>query len=108
MTKTNEIRPALPQAPALQEKEAAKVQQEQRARISAQDAARVAQQAGFQRTQKRSALAIGDSSHAPIPLPEDDVDPDAWSPEGLDGTQENLTLAGSQFGEVARAEGNEA
>ncbi len=102
MTKTNEIRPGGPQAPTLQEKEAQQVQQPQRGRISAQDAARIAQQAGFQRgAHKKGKLDIGDSSHAPIPLPGDDVDTEQWSAEKLDGAQESLAMAGAQFGEIA-------
>jgi hypothetical protein len=90
---------------SLQDKEAQQVKdQNQKARISSADAARIASQAGFQRLKKKSdkGIDIGDSSGAPIPLPNDEIEDDAWSQERLDKAQENLTLATAQFGEVAR------
>ncbi len=108
MTKANEIRPGmLPQVPTLQEQEAQKAQQAQQQKISQTDQARIAQQAGFvraQKQQKKKGLDIGDSSRAPIPLPDDDVDPDSWTAEHLDGARENLTLASAQFDEISKSE----
>src|SRR5687768_13346070 len=94
-----------PVAPTLQDKEGQLVRDQQQKRISSSDAARLASQAGFQRLKKsdKKGLDIGDSSNAPIPLPGDELDPDAWSQERLDAAQENLTLATAQFGEVAQA-----
>jgi len=90
--------------PELSQVEQARVaQQKGQPKISAQDAARIAQQAGFQRAQKKSGkgLDIGDSSRAPIPLPADDADAEEWNPDTLDGAQENLLMAGAQFGEIS-------
>ncbi len=99
--------PIQPQKPGLNQTEAGKVKQQQAQKVSAQDAARLAQQAGFQRTQKKQGkrgLDIGDSSRAPIPLPDDETDTDVWSPDRLDNAQENLTLATTQFDEASKAE----
>jgi hypothetical protein len=109
VTKANEIRPGvLPTGPSLQEGEAERVaQQAQKQRISQADQARIAQQAGFVRAQQKKrpkGFDVGDSSHSPIPLPEDDVDPEQWSAERLDGAQQNLSLASAQFAEVAAEE----
>ena len=72
-------------------------------RIASQDAARIAQQAGFQRlgTSKKRGFDVGDSSRAPIPIP-DEQDEDVWTQERLDNAQENLALASAQFAEAAR------
>lgn len=98
------------QPAALQEKEQAKVvqqpqpQQRPAAKISAQDAARLAQQAGFQRPQKKlRGLDLGDSSHSPIPVPDDEVDTEVWSPERLESAQRHMSLASTQLDEAARA-----
>ena len=113
MTKANEIRggvlpPTTQQTPTLQEKEAAKVKAQQQGKIQSQDAARIAQQAGFQRAQAKKKLDVGDSSRAPIPLPEDDVTADAWSPERLEKAQESLGMASAQFDEVEKSAAGEA
>src|SRR5690349_16354325 len=97
-------RPAPREAlPTLNEKEAEKVKAEQtHQQISTNDAARAAQQAGFQRARRRGKrLDIGDSSHTPIPLPDDEVTDEAWSPERLEAAQDSLTMASAQFAEVA-------
>ncbi len=110
MPKANGIGGIKPQqAQSLQQKEAQKVEQQQKAGVSKQDAARLAQQAGFTRAayKKKGSPNVGDSSRAPIPLPDDDVDPNAWSNEKLDGAQKSLGLASAQFGEIARAEDTE-
>jgi hypothetical protein len=110
VTKANEIRGGvLPAGPAtIQENEAERVaQQAQKQKISQADQARIAQQAGFvkaQQKKKPKGFDIGDSSHSPIPLPEDDIDPEQWSAEKLDGAQQNLGLASAQFREVAAEE----
>ena len=91
----------------LQQKEGQQVKQQKAQNLTSSDRARLASQAGFQKTNRKGAkkggLEIGDSSKAPIPLPDDDVDPDAWSQEALDGAQGSFALAGSQFGEIAEA-----
>ena len=89
------------QPKTLNEKEAAKLQAQQGQRpMSAQDAARIAQQAGFQRTQKKpgKGIDLGDSSRSPIPIPDDENDTELWSTERLESAQENLSMAGAQFG----------
>lgn len=95
-----------PISPALNEKEQAKVKSEA-ARQSASDAARLASRAGFQRTPgaARKGLAVGDSSRAPIPLPEDDLDNAEWGQERLDSAQGSLSMAGTQFEECQKSEG---
>lgn len=64
-------------------------------KISPQDAARLAQQAGFQGAKKarRGGFDVGDSSQAPIPLPDDELDADAWSQKNLENAQEMLSSA---------------
>ena len=90
--------------PSLQQAEAEQGKIQKQKRVSAQDAARMASQAGFQRTRKKGkGIDIGDSSQAPIPLPDDELDPEAWSQEGPEDAQGSLALAGAQFGEVAKA-----
>jgi hypothetical protein len=92
--------------PSLNEAEQAKIAQQQKpqGKVSAQDAARLAQQAGFQRAQKKAGKGfdIGDSSRAPIPIPDDELDLELWTPERLESAQQNLTMAGTQFGEIAK------
>lgn len=92
--------------PDLSQVEAQKVRDASAKRIAAADAARVAQQAGFQRMGKRitkRGFDIGDSSHAPIPIPDDGTeDTDVWTQERLDRAQENLTMASAQFADAAR------
>ncbi len=90
------------QPKTLQEKEQEKVLQQQvRGRVSAQDAARIAQQAGFHKTQqKKRGLDIGDSSRAPIPIPDESDTEVDFSPQTLAQAQHNLTLATTQLGEA--------
>jgi hypothetical protein len=95
------------QAPSLEQKEAQKAKEQVlQQRISSSDQARIAQQAGFSRAarKKAKALDIGDSSRAPIPLPDDDVDNESWSSERLDTAQKSLGLATAQFEEIAEGE----
>ena len=74
------------------------VQKKDTKKVSPQDAARLAQQAGFQKSKKRrGGFDVGDSSQAPIPLPDDELDPDAWSQQGLDNAQQMLSSAGPQL-----------
>jgi hypothetical protein len=95
--------------PDLNQVEAQKVKEAHTKKVSAQDAARVASQAGFQRLgAKKKGLDIGDSSRSPIPLPEDDVDTEAWEHDSLGKAQENLTMAGAQFNEIAQGGTEEA
>ena len=103
------IRPeGLPQKPQLQQVEAEQAKQKQQGKVTPEDAARLAQRAGFARKKSKKGIDIGDSSDATVPLPEDDVDAEAWSPEALDGAKQNLALAGAQFREIAEgAEGIE-
>lgn len=97
-----------PEKPQLTDVEAQNVKEQQTKRLTAQDAARVASQAGFQRKLgAKKGLDIGDGSRAPIPIPDDELDPDAWSQEKLEDAQGSLSLAGAQFGEVAKG-GTEA
>ncbi|MBI5510359.1 MAG: hypothetical protein HY903_16510 [Deltaproteobacteria bacterium] len=106
MTKANEVRPgALPGLqPTVQEKEAEKVKTQAQQKVTSQDAARIAQQAGFQRLkQAKKGLDIGDSSRAPIPLPDDDTQDETWSQERLEKAQQNLGLATTQFDDVEKA-----
>lgn len=93
------------QAPGLYEKEQAKLQQQRPfGKVSTEDAARIAQQAGFFRSRKRSTKGfdIGDSSHTPIPIPDegDDVE---WTSEGLDDAQKHLAYASAQLTEAFKA-----
>ena len=110
MVKANEIRPSglpPPVTPGLQEKEADKAKLLQQQKVSTQDQARIAQQAGFHRVKqqvKKGGPDIGDSSRSPIPLPDDDTDDEAWTPERLDKAQENLGLASAQFEEVTKTD----
>ena len=111
MAGPKEIRPqGLPQKPQLDQVEAEKSSQQARTkgRVSPEDAARLAQRAGFDRTKKRGKIDIGDSSDALAPLPDDDVDPDVWSQEGLDHAKQNLALAGAQFQSFAAEEVDES
>ncbi len=90
--------------PGLHEAEAEKVKQQHGQKISSQDAQRIAQQAGYQKAQKKQGkkFDVGDSSHSPIPIPDDEDDTDVWSPELLEDAQGNLALASAQFAEVAK------
>lgn len=110
MTKANEIRPGMlpQQVQNLQQKEAAKAkEQAQQAKVSQTDQARIAQQAGFTRAgakKKGKGFDVGDSSRSPIPLPDDDVDPDSWAHERLDDAQKSLGLASTQFEEITKTD----
>ena len=42
---------------------------------------------------KKGRLSLGDSSGAPIPLPDDDVDGEAWSQQGLESAEQALGSA---------------
>ncbi|MEO1172052.1 MAG: hypothetical protein AAFX94_08360 [Myxococcota bacterium] len=95
--------------PSLNQAESQKVKQQQSNRMSPADQARLASQAGFQKLgarKKGKGIDIGDASGAPIPLPADEVDPDEWSQEKLEGAQGNLSLAASQFEEIAEEGGD--
>ncbi len=98
----------LPQrAEQLQQKEAEQAkQQAQQQKIASTDQARIAQQAGFARAgrKKKKGLDIGDSSKAPIPLPDDELDNESWTAERLDNAQQTLGMASAQFEEVAKAD----
>jgi len=85
------------QVPVTEQKTQAQVQKKDAKKVTAQDAARLAQQAGFQKSKKRGGFDVGDSSQAPIPLPDDQLDPDAWSQQGLDNAQQTLSSAGPQL-----------
>lgn len=65
--------------------------------MAPQDAERLVSQAGFARAKKRRPgdLDMGDSSQAPIPLPEDDVDSSMWSAEALTDVQAQLGVQSS-------------
>ena len=107
--KPSDIKPQVStEGQTIQQKEAEKAKSQQNKAISSSDRARLASQAGFQRMRRakgKKGLDIGDSSDAPIPLPGDELDPDAWSQEKLDSAQGSLALAGSQFGDIAETEG---
>lgn len=64
--------------------------------IEPQDAERLFSQAGFARGKKKRPgdLDMGDSSSAPIPLPDDDVDSQIWSQQALSQVQTQLGLQG--------------
>ena len=85
------------QVPTTEQKTQAQVQKKDAKKVSPQDAARLAQQAGFQKSRKRGGFDVGDFSQAPIPLPDDELDPDAWSQQGLDNAQQTLSSAGPQL-----------
>ena len=111
MTKANKVGGVVPQrADQLQQKEADQAkQQAQQSKIASTDQARIAQQAGFSRAarKKKKGLDIGDSSRAPIPLPDDDLDDESWTAGRLDDAQQTLGMASAQFEEVAKADGAE-
>ncbi|MEZ4270076.1 MAG: hypothetical protein R3C68_01125 [Myxococcota bacterium] len=92
------------QGTTLQQKEAEQVKSQNQQRVSSQDAARLASQAGFQRLRKKSGKGfdVGDSSHSPIPIPDDELDSGVWSQDRLDDARGNMTLASAQFGEIAK------
>ncbi|OGR13137.1 MAG: hypothetical protein A2341_08550 [Deltaproteobacteria bacterium RIFOXYB12_FULL_58_9] len=105
MTKAGNIGRGLPppQVHSLQQKEAQKTkQQAQQTKISQSDQARLAQQAGFSAQQKKKGLNIGDSSKTPIPLPDDDVDPDSWTADMLEGAQSDLAMASTQLEDISK------
>jgi hypothetical protein len=109
VTKANRFGPSQPhRAERLHQKEAQQAKQgTQHQRLAATDQARLAQQAGFARTgrQKGKGLDIGDSSHAPIPLPEEDTaNEDAWSSQRLEQAQRTLGFASAQFEEITQAD----
>ena len=84
--------------PGLNEKEQVGVKQDKAAQLKNKEASRLAQQAGFQRVKdKKGKLAFGDSSQAPIPLPDDELDPAAWSQEGLESAEQALSSADVHF-----------
>ncbi len=108
MVKANNIGPSKG-VTSLQQKEAQQVKQDiakgPKGKITAQDAARIASQAGFKRlgAKKRKGFNVGSSADQENPLPEDELDLEAWSQEGLESAQGSLTLAGSQLGDIAKA-----
>lgn len=108
MTKTNKVGGMLPQrADQLQQKEADQAkQQAQQAKIASTDQARIAQQAGFSRAgrKQKKGLDIGDSSRAPIPLPDDELNDESWTAERLNDAQQTLGMASAQFDEIAASE----
>lgn len=74
-------------------------------KLSAQDAERLASQAGYQGAKARrrpGQLDLGDSAHAPIPLPDDDFDAGEWQKETLEQAQEHL---GGHSASLSRAAG---
>jgi hypothetical protein len=78
-------------------------------KMSAADAERLISQAGYQRNSGRKRdknIDVGDSSQAPIPLPVDDVDESQWEGRSLDDAQEDLTLQGATFAQVAEELGD--
>ena len=85
--------------PSLNEKEQVGVKQDKAAKLKNKEASRLAQQAGFQRVKdgKRGRLSLGDSSQAPIPLPDDELDAEAWSQEGLESAEQALSSADVHF-----------
>jgi hypothetical protein len=111
VTKANKVGGVVPQrADQLQQKEADQAKQQgQQSKIAATDQARLAQQAGFSRAarKKKKGLDVGDSSRAPIPLPDDDLDDESWTAERLDNAQQTLGMASAQFEEVAKTDGAE-
>ena len=94
------LRPGV--TPTLNQNEQAKVNQDKKDKIRSKDAGRLAQQAGFQKADKnrKRKLSLGDSSQAPIPLPDDELDPDAWSQQGLDSAEQALSTADACLGEA--------
>jgi len=71
-------------------------------KLSAADHARIVSQAGFQRQKvARKGFDAGDGSGQQYALPQDDVDNEVWSQERLESAQGSLSMAASQFGNVA-------
>lgn len=91
-------------APTLNEREKAEVQQKQSQALKGKDAARLAQQAGFQRVadRKKGKQIFGDSSQAPIPLPDDELDSEAWTQQGLESAEQALCSADVQLEQVLK------
>lgn len=73
------------------------------------DAERLMSQAGFARSKKKRPgdLDMGDSSQAPIPLPDDDVDAQVWSAEALTQVQAQLGVQSSLLRTVRQEGGTE-
>ncbi len=69
---------------------------------AAKNAGRLAQQAGFGRVHgaRKRGVDLGDSANTPIPLPGDDVDPDAWEQQALDDAQAALSSSQGNLEEV--------
>ncbi|MEE2960127.1 MAG: hypothetical protein VYA34_05235 [Myxococcota bacterium] len=76
-------------------------------KLSGADAARIAEQAGFQKEKKKRGLNLGDSSQAPIPLPEDEVNLELWDQRRLEALHESLGNIGSELGEAKAGESDE-
>jgi hypothetical protein len=110
MVRSNKVDPALPVQKTLAEIEAEKVKQATTSKLSSADAARLAARAGFQRVRakKQKGLDIGDSSGQEYSLPEEDLDPEAWTPQRLESAQGNLALARAQLAEIANSTENMA
>lgn len=92
--------------PSLSTNEAKKVRDQRARKLSSADQARIASQAGYQRLgahRGKRRFDCGDSSLAAIPLPSDDVDPDAWSSETLEDARARLASASEHFGEMAES-----
>ncbi len=95
----------------LNKKEAQQAKGQKAQKATSSDASRLASQAGFQRLKKqgrKGGFDIGDGGAQRYALPEEDTQPDAWSQERLEGAQGSLSLASSQFGQMAGAEGASA
>lgn len=94
-------------AEGLNKKEAQQAKLQKAEKATSSDAGRLASQAGFQRLTKKSkkGFDIGDGGAQRYALPDEDTQPDAWSQERLEGAQGSLSLASSQFGQMAGAEG---
>ncbi len=107
--KAGQIRPGFvpiqPQKGDLSTKEKAQTQKSQTSKLNQQKAANLAGREGFQRSssKKGKGINIGDSSRAPIPLPDDETNTEAWNQETLTGAQENLSMAAGHFDEVTKA-----
>lgn len=111
MVGPKDIRGRLPPGatPTLNQTEQAQVKQDKKDKLRSKDAGRLAQQAGFQKVgkDKKKRLSLGDSSQAPIPLPDDELDPDAWSQQGLDSAEQALGSADARLAQ-ALSEAQEA
>jgi hypothetical protein len=76
--------------------------------VAPADAERLVSQAGFARSKKKKPgdLDLGDSSSAPIPLPQDDVDAGMWSGEALAQVQGQMGLQGAALARAKTSGGN--